>query len=498
MSYAVIAILLLLNVVLAGLLFRNRHVKKEGNGDSGKVKPPTQRKLLEELKALLDTLDNPDTYRKWGDAACLLLQQGFEANSVFILQAGSTGKHERCHRIAWGGGEYAWCVPKPGEVVTFDSEIGKHFFWSTQAQILSENHLADCLPSERGRVYSSALAGIFEINRHRSFLVLLRDHDAAPYETQDKQKFEICFQIVKAGFTLIGLHDRTIDLEMEIHRAHEEGMLQISTGIIHNIGNGIAVIKIALDRLKDFRSVTELTRFLNEEMVPAVIQLETDTAQADSRRLGYLEGIREITGKLDSFMGEHAKELEFISDKFQNVIEIITLQQQFIGELGTENIVPFRLILADVVKMSETPVRESDIEFRRDIETEEQVLVDPALLKQVFLTIIKYSVHSINKIHRTPSVLELHCRDSVSEQNNRKVIRIEIRDNGYGIPFDPEASFQDHSQSAQEHRELLFCKGKIEKYRGTFEIETRLGTGSTVYIEFPAYDPEKDDASKMG
>ena len=223
-----------------------------------------------------------------------------------------------------------------------------------------------------------------------------------------------------------------------------------------------------------------------------ISSLKSDSA---SQLEQYIAAIKEIMDKISTVAQGHDEELQKLHDKFQDVIEIISLQQQFIGELGTENVVAISTVITDVIKMIEQPLDQNKIDLKQDVKTKSQVLLDPALFRQVLLVVCKYSIDSINTSRHAKSFLEISAFNSEETETNEKdekvtknLISIEVSNNGYGIDFDAEAEFSNQSKDAQQHRELLFCKNKIEKYGGSFVIESSEGLGANVLINIPIYE----------
>ena len=81
----------------------------------------------------------------------------------------------------------------------------------------------------------------------------------------------------------------------------------------------------------------------------------------------YLGALRSLTKEIPKLMTTQNQELDFVIEKFHSVTEVITLQQQFIGELGTENVVSISSVLADVVKMCQSPIEQRNIELKETL-----------------------------------------------------------------------------------------------------------------------------------
>jgi len=321
---------------------------------------------------------------------------------------------------------------------------------------------------------------------------------------EDKHALTNCALIAEIGLELFGLRQEIINLESAQRKAHEEGMLQISTGIIHNIGNGINVIQLALARLQEFGSIQEISEFLKKEILPAIKkQVKEGKLQefltSDPQGKEYINVLDSVTEQIAKQTSDFNKEFDFINNKFHNITDIITLQQHFIGELGTENISPITPIIEDVLKMCQGPIEESGIILDKDFGTTADILIDTALFSHILLLLIKYAIESINRVYRSPASLKIHTTQKsveISEKVSKDFIEIIIVDNGYGIEFDPKQDNLYDESLDQQTRDLWFCKQRIEKYEGKFQVKAEIGRGSTVTVMLPVYEKSSSSDSK--
>lgn len=494
MLYILIILLLIVCVILSCLLTKNSKKDKQLIF-AEKDKHHAVDETIGALKKLLNAHKNNNIDEKhWRQNVCRLFQENYRSDGCCLIRAVADHKNNREYEMLAGSGCCEnWHEPKSDDNFIFDSRIKKHFYWSADAHLLTDN-IGECLPDDQGGKYSSLIAGAFKIHKHDAFLLLVRKLDQKLFSMDDVKEFEPSFHIARAGMEIVNYVNENKHLSESIDKAHEEGMLQISSGIIHNIGNGMAVIKMTLEHLEEFKSIIQLSQFLKDEVLPGV-EKDVKSLEGGSQLEEYLVVIKEIMDKINITAQGHNEELQKLHDKFQDVIEIISLQQQFIGELGTENVVSIKTILNEVVKMIQQPLEQGKIELKQDIKTMSEVLLDPALFRQVLLVICKYSINSINTSRHAKSYLEIAASNTAETETNEndekittKVISIEINNNGYGIEFDSNAEISGQSKDAQRHRELLFCKNKIEKYGGSFVIESSEGLGANVLISIPVYE----------
>ncbi len=500
MTAFAIAILFLANIAMLVLLVRS-NLRRAA---MGRALAPYPSHLLDALGRLNRLIDNPESnlsIEEWTSYAMEAIGSDIPHEDVVLVSRCRNDEGNDIFTITASSGSGPLGGSSLENTEPFNSQIHRHFFWSKEPQIIHFNALSQCLPEEYASKYNSALAGVFDVGGNESALILLQGEKSKQYSLIDKSRFESVFRVIRAGYGLINFQLGQARLREGIDRAHEEGMLQISTGIIHNIGNGILVIKIAMDRIGDLSSLQALANFLKDEVIVGQKKLMENGAIDPMEFKEYVNTASEVAAKLSQMTLEVHTEFKEICSKFQSIIETITLQQQFIGELGTENVVPMSMIVEDALKMSEVPLANNNIKLHKDIKSQSSVLADAALLRQVMLSLMKCMVNSINKTKREPAVIKVSCFDSaaadVGKEGEGTYVCLELKDNGYGVMFtDDPAKARGKSLAAQGIRELMFCRGKIEKYQGSFKVESVAGSGTVIRLGLPVYEAQNDSGRK--
>ena len=80
------------------------------------------------------------------------------------------------------------------------------------------------------------------------------------------------------------------------------------------------------------------------------------------------------------------------------------------------------------------------------------------------------------------------CRIEVTEEQENGTIRVQVRDNGEGIPADMQSRIfvpNFTTKSSGTGLGLAMCKGIAEQAGGRIWFETKTGEGSTFYVELP-------------
>jgi signal transduction histidine kinase len=288
--------------------------------------------------------------------------------------------------------------------------------------------------------------------------------------------------------------------EEKLRTAKEEGMLQVSTGIIHNIGNAVTVAKLTVLELQEKNpdNSEHPESFIMNEIIPKLKNaVESGTSDRflneDNEGKQYLGVICELLAHIGKTRMDTVKLLNSISNKLYHISEIIELQQRFIGELGTENMTSIAPVIESSIKIFEETCNKKGVTIRTSLDHKvPQVLVDPSMITQVLINLIKNAVEAMEAEgvnSKKDHTLELILKEEKS--SNKDMVVIEVRDNGPGIPdeirnmmFKFGFSTKAKSKVSRGYG-LHSCMDTIKKYGGDIALESKAGEGSTFKITLP-------------
>lgn len=291
------------------------------------------------------------------------------------------------------------------------------------------------------------------------------------------------------------------EYELRLQEAREEGMAQVTTGIIHNIGNAITIAKLTASGLKEKLNLGDddrPERLLLNEILPNMEKHLKDASiqqflTEDAIGRQYLPMIRELMQCADHNAREALGMVNSISAKLFHISEIIELQQRFMGELGTENMVQLSNMIDASILIFEESFNKRNVTIRKDLNRElPEILIDPSVIMQVFINMFKNSVEAICEENTPGKKYELFLSLKKEVLNNKNYAVVTIRDNGPGVP--PELrekifwfgfSTKKNDGSAAHGVGLHFCANSIYKYGGRIELISPPGGGAEFRIILP-------------
>jgi signal transduction histidine kinase len=188
-----------------------------------------------------------------------------------------------------------------------------------------------------------------------------------------------------------------------------------------------------------------------------------------------------------------------ISAKLHHISEIIELQQRFMGELGTENMVQLGNILDASVVIFEESFNKRNVTISQDINRElPEVLIDSSVIMQVFINIFKNAVEAISEENSSNKKYNIFLSAKKALLEGKNYVVIAIRDNGPGVPdeikkkiFDFGFSTKKNDGRASHGVGLHFCVNSVAKYGGRMELDSKQGEGAEFRVILPLPDTKE-------
>jgi signal transduction histidine kinase len=304
----------------------------------------------------------------------------------------------------------------------------------------------------------------------------------------------LCLEVIKA-------FKKRQEYEQQLQLAREEGMTQVSSGIIHNIGNAVTIAKLTVNSLIDNFNVKPEDRPENLILETVIPRMEKELKkgnldkflQNDPQGKEYFAIIKELLAHIGTNASESTVMLKSMADKLFHISEIIELQQRFMGELGTENMTQLKKVIEASVTIFDESFNKRGYKIDTALDDKvPEVLVDASMLTQVFINFIKNAIEAmeIENDKEKNYVLNVSLKTQKRDDKNYAVIKIE--DNGPGIPDDIKAkmfafgfSTKKQKNSSSRGIGLHFCMDCIKKYGGEIDINTEVGKGSSFIIYLP-------------
>ena len=325
----------------------------------------------------------------------------------------------------------------------------------------------------------------------------------------DKKYIQIFFKDITELKTLqIKLQDYAKDLEKEValqtrhlkeangkiknqqqklvEDAYNKGLIEVTSGIIHNIGNIVNVISLSFDELITSKESNEniLPKFLDSVILKELNNLP-DLANSSPN----LNKAKDILPKLleyhNEFEQEFKNKIEFLLKKVYHLKEVVQLQQNFVGSLGTEDYNDITNIADEVLEIYDSSLIKRNIKVQKYYTDKPQILCDKAQIIQLISNFIKNSYEAIEEKDMKEGLIKI---SSYIKDNN---FFIELYDNGIGIKENNLNKLFEFGYSTKKENGsgsgfgLHSCKNIVEKYGGTINVESTYELYTKFIISIP-------------
>lgn len=229
------------------------------------------------------------------------------------------------------------------------------------------------------------------------------------------------------------------EAEVDLKKAQKElleasrlaGMAEISSGILHNIGNGLnsvnTTVVLAGEKLKR-------SRIGNLGKAAKLIQDHSDdlgeffTKDERGRQLpGYLLQLAEsLEGERDTL----CKEVDQLRQSVEHIMEVVAMQQNYSRVSGINEPASPAELAEEALHISEISLNRHGVEVHRDFSPTPEFNVTRHKVLQILVNFIRNAKHSLDETGRMEGK-ELTISIRATENGT---VRMTVSDNGVGIP----------------------------------------------------------------
>ena len=264
----------------------------------------------------------------------------------------------------------------------------------------------------------------------------------------------------------------------------KQALIELQSGALHNIGNIVTVSQLTMHETINDSSVLEGIDLILGELLPALCD---HAATGDiAEFLGHDENGRHFLKSIDALLNDHRKRLKQISGTLENlcsqllyVSEILDIHHQLAKGLGRRERQPISIAMENAVTLMAADLRRYSIQLHREFEEIDELLIDGAVLTQVFTNLVRNAIHAVAPVEDR----DRHIWLSTGMEDGYILAR--VRDNGIGIDAAVLPKIFDYgftTRTAGSGVGLHYCKHTIEEIGGRVEVTAELNQGATFTI----------------
>lgn len=278
-----------------------------------------------------------------------------------------------------------------------------------------------------------------------------------------------------------------------------EWLLQMFSGVIHNIGNIVTVAEMTVEEMEEAYSPDNnaVLDMMLEELLPNLRRHQRDGTLAEflspkGEGSHYLDSLESLLSYYRRSVQGQAHNVADLGRALQHLSEIALLQQKMLHGLGTEECTALERPLGDAVKMLRAKAARQHIDLQMHCAPCRQVWVDPTIMTQVFINLLKNGLEALGSAGQDRPWLQASVAMSPAADGEMVVCTIE--DNGPGIAPDVLPRIFEYGFSTKNQQNfdrgvgLHFSRQAVERFGGRLEVDSTPGRGTRFRVCLPPRD----------
>ena len=388
-----------------------------------------------------------DVQEKCRELARLQAAVDDAADAVMIVEGDGTVSYvnvsftEMLHRTLDMVREDGWqCIYRDRD---FADEIFKSVMqldnWEGEVELVSRR--GHKFPAEIRAAYildEKALAGgmllfIHDITKRRQAEQALQDY-AAKLESSNTALQEANAAAESARRSAEQARDELAAAQHQLVEAsHRAGMAEVATGVLHNVGNVLNSVNVSASLVAD-----KVRRSKAQGLMIRMAKLVAEHAEDLSAFVTKDEKGRQLprflTAMTDAMAGEQSfllEELRSLTRNIDHIKTIVSTQQSYATAAGLRESVALDELLEDALRINASSFQKHGIEVERDYAELPLVEIERQKLFQILINLVRNAKHAL--VEQGGEGRRLALRTSAVADDR---VRIEVIDNGVGIPAD--------------------------------------------------------------
>ncbi|MDQ8185363.1 ATP-binding protein [Pelagicoccus sp. SDUM812002] len=268
--------------------------------------------------------------------------------------------------------------------------------------------------------------------------------------------------------------------------SRKAGMAEVATNVLHNVGNVLNSINVALMTLSERLSQERVKKLvLVSQMINAHRENLAEFLTNDPKGRSIPAYLTQLSKVLADDNSHYQLEVECMQENIEHVKKIITTQQTHAKTVEVLQTFKIEKLFDDALEMTTGNLEYSFYEVVRDFEPDLEIETDKHSLLQMITNFIKNAKESIIESGKPLGLITLSAKTTANKEN----IRIQISDNGLGISEENERMIFTHGFTTKSDGHgfgMHSCANAAKKLGGSLHIKSEgIGSGATVTLVLP-------------
>jgi ligand-binding sensor domain-containing protein/signal transduction histidine kinase len=287
-------------------------------------------------------------------------------------------------------------------------------------------------------------------------------------------------------------------MEVEVERIHRElveasrqaGQAEVASSVLHNVGNVLNSVNVSTSLIRDH--LGRLNSADLEQAAQMIREHADDLGRfltTDEKGRHFPQYLREVTQYLSHEQKYLLNEVNGLAQNVEHINEIVAMQQNYASVSGVHEKVSVSEVVENGITMNAGAFSRHGIRVVREYEPVEYATVDKHKTLQILVNLLRNAKYACDEGRRFGKQVTVRIRGV-----GRERVRIEIADNGVGIPAENLTRIFSHGFTTRKqghgfglHSSALAAR----EMGGSLTVESAgVGKGATFTIELPLNPPE--------
>ena len=270
-----------------------------------------------------------------------------------------------------------------------------------------------------------------------------------------------------------------------VDTAHREGMAEVATNVLHNVGNVLNSINISTALITEKVSKSEIT---NLKKVAGIINDHIDDLGTflteDPRGKHIPVYLNEISKLLIDEQADIIIKIRALAENVQHIKDIVSMQQSYAKVSGVEMPTSIVELIEDAIQINSAGLERHGSQLIREFEELPIVEIDKQKVLQILVNLINNAKYALSDSDKEEKILNVRLHKHGEDR-----IRIEVADNGIGISKENLTKIFSHGFTTKKyghgfglHSGALAAK----EIGGSLTVRSDgIGQGATFTLELP-------------
>ena len=286
-------------------------------------------------------------------------------------------------------------------------------------------------------------------------------------------------------------------MELEVERIHREllvasrqaGQAEVASSVLHNVGNVLNSVNVSTSLIRDHLGRLSSS---NLEQAAQMIREHTDDLgrflTTDEKGRHFPRYLSEVTQYLSHEQEYLLNEINGLAQNVEHINEIVAMQQNYASVSGVHEKVALSEVVENGITMNAGAFSRHGIKVIREYEAVDYLTVDKHKLLQILVNILRNAKYACDESGVSEKQVTIRIKGAGKER-----VRVEIADNGVGIPAENLTRIFSHGFTTREHGHgfgLHSAALAAREMGGSIAVHSEgVGKGATFILELPLNPP---------